>query len=488
MSATLRVLCIEARRSPGLWLFPVMLGLAWWAATVERESDKLVALWPDVSFGIRDSAALLGPVAGGLAAWMAGRSRRRGVDELLATTPYPAAGREASTLSGTLAWPGLSYALVAAALVGTTSLSATWGTPDVAVISVGLAAVGASGALGYAAGLYVHSRFTAPLLAVALFVGQFAGAIYAGPFQYLFPLDLNAPSVFYRVQPGVALLQLLWFLGLAGVALAAVVLKGRRSLMLWGAMLALLSVTAIGAGMVVRAGSASWRLEHYLEQRTAETITGAAFRVSSNSRQMGESVPYEPVCLERSIPVCVHPAYEAILPESADLADRLVAPLAGIPGGPRRAEQKEVDVRRTFLPDGTFTFSLYVAARTGNIWWAARDMAMGLVVDEAAMAARAIADGDSSWSMTAAQKVVADWLLVQAGVPLQGQVSLDGQAVPDAQAVMRVRSAVPGWASGPEEEAALERFTALGPDVRRAWLEENYTALRAGELPLEALP
>ncbi len=486
MSATLRVLGIEARRSPGLLLFPVMLGLAWWAATVE--TPELVALWPDVSSGIRNSIALLGPVAGGLAAWMAGRGRRRSLGELLATTPYPTAAREASTLSGTLAWSVLTYILLAAALVGMSFLSATWGAPDVAVIIVGLAAVGASGALGYAVGLYVHSRFTAPLIAVALFVGQFAGAIYAGPLHYLFPVDLNAPSVFYSVQPSVALPQLLWFLGLAGVALVAMVLKGSRSLLAWGVLLALLSVTTVGAWMVVRAGSASWELEHHLEQRTAETITGKAFRVSPVPVPVADPVPYGPACLERTIPVCVHPAYQAILPESADLVQRLVAPLVGITGGPRRAEQKEVDVSRTFLPDGTFTFSLYAAARAGNIWLAARDMAMGLVVDEAAMVARASAGGHSTWSMTAAQKVVGDWLLVQAGVPLRGEVSLDEQAVPDAQTVIRIRSAIPGWTSGPEEGAALERFTALDPEVRRAWLEGNYAALRAGEVTLEDLP
>ena len=408
--------------------------------------------------------------------------------ELLATTPYSSAVREVCTLSGTLAWIGITYALVAALLTGITSLNATWGAPDMAVVAVGLVAVGASGALGYATGLYVHSRFTAPLLAVVLFVGQFAVAIYAGPLHYLSPVGTNAPSVFYTVQANAALPQLLWFLGLMATALVAVVLKGSRSLLARGAMLAFLSVAAVGAEMVTRAGAASWELERHLDRRMAEIVTGGPFQASPIPEPVAPPAPYEPVCLERALPICVHPAYQAMLSETANLVERLVAPLASLPGGPRRAVQKEVDVRRTFLPGGTFTFSLYSAARTGNMWMAARDVAMSLVVDEAVMAERAVAKGESTWSMTDAQRVVADWLLIQAGVPLRDHVSLDERVSLDLEWALRVRLAVPGWSSSLVEREALKRFAALDAAVRRAWLENNYVALRAGKLTLEDLP
>jgi len=122
------------------------------------------------------------------------------------------------------------------------------------------------------------------------------------------------------------------------------------------------------------------------------------------------------------------------------------------------------------------------------MWMAARDVAMSLVVDEAVMAERAVAKGESTWSMTDAQRVVADWLLIQAGVPLRDHVSLDERVSLDLEWALRVRLAVPGWSSSLVEREALKRFAALDAAVRRAWLENNYVALRAGKLTLEDLP
>ena len=111
-------------------------------------------------------------------------------------------------------------------------------------------------------------------------------------------------------------------------------------------------------------------------------------------------------------------------------------------------------------PDGTLVFGLYHARRLGLGEDFAFDVASSLAVDEVAMTARL----DEQWTYTDVQRVLVGWLMRQAGLtgaPARG---------------------------GPEVEAAIQRFDALDPHVRRAWLEENYAALRTGELTLEDLP
>lgn len=85
----LRLFGIEFRRNLGLLLFlPAVVGL------VSTSFDVLprgVWLWGATAGAIRGSLVLAGPVAAGLAAWVAGRNRRRGMEEMLAITPRPAA-------------------------------------------------------------------------------------------------------------------------------------------------------------------------------------------------------------------------------------------------------------------------------------------------------------------------------------------------------------------------------------------------------------
>lgn len=59
-----------------------------------------------------------------------------------------------------------------------------------------------------------------------------------------------------------------------------------------------------------------------------------------NPESAGVSLPsYERVCEQRAINVCVHPAYEVLLPETATTVAEMTKPLAGVAGGPVRATQ-----------------------------------------------------------------------------------------------------------------------------------------------------
>src|SRR5215216_680471 len=111
MTTTGRLLWIETRRSIGLLAFPVLAGLAWLAWFLQSDSDQHsgIALWPQTSADIAFAVAFLGPAAGGLAAWAAGRDRRRGLGDLLETMPAPPTRQELTLLMATTFWALLAF-------------------------------------------------------------------------------------------------------------------------------------------------------------------------------------------------------------------------------------------------------------------------------------------------------------------------------------------------------------------------------------------
>ena len=148
------------------------------------------------------------------------------------------------------------------------------------------------------------------------------------------------------------------------------------------------------------------------------------------------------------------------------LVRRLTEPLAGIPGGPVRAEQRSIR-DRGLQTDGTLAFNLYDTRLLGS-GREAESVVDSLVVDRGAMVAR---HGDN-WEYTDIQRVVIAWLLTESGAPVPAPE--DGAPEPDPEDA--------------ELAAATGRFSALDNEVRRSWLAEHYTAIRVGELSLRDLP
>ena len=187
-------------------------------------------------------------------------------------------------------------------------------------------------------------------------------------------------------------------------------------------------------------------------------------------RPYWKAVPYEPVCAEQAVPVCLHPAYQALLPEIAAIVEKLARPLEGIPGAPTGMEQSvPFGLHKTSSFGGPVAFS--IGNDTDGLAMMKREVVKSLVYDRTT----------DRFRITEVQEIMADWLLVQAGFPLRRAVAWreDGSVAGFTSL---------GWSSGPEAEESVERFSALPPDARRAWLTEHYVALRAGELTLEDLP
>jgi hypothetical protein len=409
--------------------------LVWWMST--RPLPDMVTLWPQVSANVRDTAQLLGPLAGGLAAWLAGRAQRSKVEEQLVTTPSSAGGREFTTWAAATIWVVLAYTAGTAAVLVQASLKATWGAPLAFPIVIALVFTVTSAALGYAAGTWVRSRFTAPLTAIILLATLTVPDIYPYSLRYLSVFS-ERYSIFTRAYPDITWLHVWWLLGLSGLAVGAIALKHHRNSLSVGLLLVGAVASLAAAAFVVRAGDTVGRV----------------------------SIPYDSLCVEADIEVCIHPAYEAMQLETLGVISRMTGPLADVPGAPSKAEQVPLLERWGFSSDGTLRFELHEVVSNNEYNSSGydslvRQIAMSLVYDE-----RTSAGGISE-----AQKVIRAWLIQQAGIPVCQQIG-SGTACAD------VGNLAP----------QIERFAALEPQVRDAWLHDNYAALTRGELTLEDLP
>ena len=73
-------------------------------------------------------------------------------------------------LAATAFWMVLAYLAGVAVIYVQTALQATWGGPPLWPVAVGVVAVAASCAIGFTCGTLFPGRFTAPIVAVAVFV------------------------------------------------------------------------------------------------------------------------------------------------------------------------------------------------------------------------------------------------------------------------------------------------------------------------------
>ncbi len=251
-ASPLPLLRIEARRSVGLWVWPLLLGLALLLAYGSGLAWR-VTFWVQASVLVRDGLLIIGPGLAGAAVWMGGRERRRKMDDLLATTPHPVWARRSATWAAIALWGLLGYAVAGAYVFVLAMVQTNWGGPVAWPMLVGLVAVPAYGAVGYALGALVPSRFTAPLVAIALLVapvvvgwGSRTGTL--GPatrpsaldaLHYLSPVATLDASVWYGVRPDVGWPQALFLLGLIGLALGGLALRdreSRRDRVAWGSL------------------------------------------------------------------------------------------------------------------------------------------------------------------------------------------------------------------------------------------------------------
>ena len=442
-------------------LLPILAAIAWLQARNGLQTP--VVVWPQVTVQARDWVVYLGPFVAAAAVWMGARERRHGMEDLLATTPHPAWRRRGATWAATTLWGLLAYVAVAAGILAYGAARATWGTPLAWPfcwpLLIGLLALPAHAALGFALGRYAPSRFTPPLVAIALLLvqGYVGGAIGEGarvpawlPYwaAYLSPAVYVDQSVWFGVTPNLCGPQALYLLGLTALALGGLAGGDGRCLPRWGAPLA--GAALLVAGVI-------------LISRTAPTVKAGNPVMKSAVEARGvQLIPYAPLCGGAPVVVCVHPAYSARLHDAAALVNRVVAPVYGLPGVPTRAVQRSSGHD---APADALVFYPITGAMGDE--GAAAVVAVQLAWGRVARYDVTI-DGQSSVHITGdgARTMLWLWLMRQAGYNVP----------PPAQGF------------GNEVVATEQRFAALPTATQRAWLRAHYAALREGRVPLWSIP
>ncbi len=455
----LALLWIEIRRGQGIWLVPLMVipGLF-----LGNDYYENVVLWPIMSDSIMRSHIVIGPLSAALAAWLVDRDRRRntrGLIETMATGPFQ---RDIVLLTTATFWGLVSYAQVALWYGFQGVTEATWGGPDLTLIAVGILGVLILTGAGFIIGRIVHGKFSPILAAAAAFFVSVAPTVVESytqrgisdlsrpPIQALTPWGLagsDRPTVFEGYPSGYLTGGALWLAGVAAVTITAIALMRMRKNRLAWVALAISCVVAL---------SGADRVLGYDRVRMSEEDRRVPFTWSCKTTIATE--------------VCVHPAYEPVLDESAHRINNFFAPVAGLAGVPARWEQ-------------------YSRADQSDVAL----FSAGQRYDYGYELATALFDRHE---FTAAQSVILIWLsgrvdpesrnfgLLPYPVELVGTPSLDAEGGMigyefDQEA---------GASFAREVPAAADRFAVLSPEAQRAWLEANWDALRAGELTLEDLP
>lgn len=460
-----RLFRIEARRSLGFCLLPLLVGVAWY--TSRERTDDGVAVWVEDSRRIGFALVLLGPLLGGLAAWEAGREERSRLGELGTTVSRPPIWRDLCRWAAITGWGVLAYLIAGSYIFLLALRDATWGGPLLLPILVGFVGLIAYSAVGFAIGTLVPGRFIVPLVPVILY---FAEALPTGlrytsesPTQFLTPwtfLDRLTVPIQSAAGRAIGWNVIIWMLGLTGVMLAIVAVWQRTEA---GA------VVGLACSVIVAA-------------------TGGFLLLGTSVGEADTAVPLPPPkCTERGIEVCLHPAYEAVLDDTAALIDVLIEPLIGVPGAPTQAMDFWYS-QSTRSTDDVLLINPFLKINGTN------DTAQQFVRPLISKSGSRYDSGACETGFRNAQHAISVALLQRGGWEME--TGPNGPSTCETfELQRRTRSPdVLPWENPAVEEmqadikAAADRFAALSVEEQRAWFMTHYADLRAGNLTLEDLP
>jgi hypothetical protein len=454
-------------------------------------------------------------VATGIAAWVGTREGRRKTGDLLATTARAVWARQATVLAATTFWMVLAYLAGVAVIYLQTALQATWGGPPLWPVAVGVVGVAASCAVGFTCGTLFPGRFTAPVVAVAVFVAWFIGVAAAnsvnnfvdvrsakGTAALFVSTDTGRPQVdagvYYRVPPDVSIAQIMFMGGvllvMAGLLalLPAARVPGVRNVSFAGRRW-LTVVAAVGVACGVAASATAFSLAG-----TARYSVATGWEIPALHDAAGDQpVPYTLDCTGSAFTVCIHPAFEPYLGAMAAALQPAAAEIAGLPGAPARAEMTmgaapPAVAGTTSVYDYSTEYEDYGGAsfRATPAMARTADWEQGMQQGFITWFVSGPAEQDSP-GPTPAQEAVAIALLAKIGAPVPEYPQF---SQPGTQSGASSMSSGPGGsgtqpgASAAQIIAAARGFESLSPAARRAWLTANITALRSGTITLAQIP
>ena len=193
-----------------------------------------------------------------------------------------------------------------------------------------------------------------------------------------------------------------------------------------------------------------------------------------------QPVRYTPVCSRTPIPVCVHPAYAGYLPAVTAAVGPVLTEFAGLPGAPARISQVAAIYRagarqrhhRHRRPTGA---SGFVAPRPAA-GPARRDRCTEFAAQPGPGLRAAARRATSSWAAAAGRPPQQP----EPGRSSRSSRARSGSRRPSRPATWRRCTGQPAAAARqPGRLAAAQRFAALSPAARHAWLAAHLAALRA---------
>jgi hypothetical protein len=485
-----RLLRIELRHSPMLWILPLIAALFWFDSY--RPSISQPPIWVVRTFwnmGQGHTIVDFGPFVAGMAAWIGSRDGRRGTSDLVTATARPRWVAQLITWAAAAIWTVGAYLVFVGVMFGIYEHQGLGGSPPWWWVPVGAVAVAAFTAAGFAVGVFFPSRFAAPLAAfggfLVMMMSSQTGFTDTSGWALILPTNSNGnyeavSGVFYRYLPDLPIARVMF---LAGIAVAVLGLLGLPSgaggpgLRRAAAVVTLAGVAA--AGTAVGLASTAWRGPH--------GMVIPALHDAAND----QPIPYTPVCGHANgVPVCLNPAYRRYLPDVTAALRPLFAEVAGLPGAPARATQ----VPGTYTSgEGEANPMVTISGRPpvlrvpidalstlpGYTGFTGAPETEAQFADQLrALSVHAFV-GAGTGAGTPAQQAVQAVLLQEVGVTFAAQANvLDAGNGPGPP---------PGPPTGPAY-AAARRLAALPPAARHAWLAAHLGALRSGQLTLAQLP
>jgi hypothetical protein len=485
-----RLLRVELRRNAMPWILPLIAALFWFDSY--RPSTGAAPLYGLRTFwnmGQGHTIVDFGPFVAGVAAWMGSRDGRRGLADLVTATARPRWAAQLTTWAATAIWAVAAYLVFVGVMFAVYAHQGVGGTPPWWWVAVGVAAVTAFSAAGFAVGAYWPSRFAAPVAAfggfLALAMSSQTGFSQTSGWALILPTNSNGnfqtdSGIFYPWLPDLPIARIMFLAGIAVAALGLTGLPARaggRRLRRAAAVLTLAGVALAGTA----AGLAS------TARLSAHGLAIPALHDAANDTP----IAYTPACGRAAgVPVCLNPAYRRWLPDMTAALAPVLAEVAGLPGAPVRATQVaaaytggEGGFGRPITLGGhppVLRMSLGVLDLPGPCGFCAGPVATKRFADQIRLAFAQAFTGAGNGPGSPAQQAVQAALLQGAGIPFAAQPKL-------MAAARNGPGPAPGPAAGPVY-AAARQLAARPATARHTWLAAHLGALRTGRLSLKELP
>jgi hypothetical protein len=499
-----RLMRIELRRNAMPWILPLIAAVFWFDSY--RPSTAQAPFYVLRTFGSLGQGHTIydfGPFVAGVAAWMASRDSRRGTADLLAATARPRYAAQLATWAATALWAVAAYLAFVGVMFALYAGQGVAGEPPWLWVAVGATAVAAYSTAGFAVGVFLPSRFAAPLAAfgglIALAIPAQRGFEEGSGLWLILPTNSNSNfntqdfGIFYHYAPDLPIARLML---LGGIAVAALGLPG---------------LPARAGGRRLRRGAAAVTLAGVAAAGTAIGLAATArpgphgvVIPALHDAASDQPIRYTPVCGRAAgTPVCLNPAYRSYLADVTAALPAVLGEVSGLPGAPVRVSQ----VAAIFYsyPSGQNVQGMTITGRPPVLWLPLGALAalpgpdgfrdqpgpmkaftenLGLLFAHAFV-------GAGNGAGTPAQQAVQAALLQSMGVPIAVQPQLLSSLGVPYWAPAAGHGAAAG--NGPQPArgpvyAAAQRLGSLGPAARHAWLAAHLAALRSGRLTLGQLP